>query len=275
MIKKSEWTAAYDELSAAGRRELGEPPSEEELLAYERGELSEAEAARVRKLLVYYPELVRALEPFPFPYEGKPGDAGYLSDEEQEQDWASLRARLGELVAPTSGRAKASRDVQRTSEPVAVWLRRWRISAAAAAALAVLFAGLLVRTQRDIRQLQQELREPRYNVEHRLLLPDGQRGGTLEQPPIPLPSEADYLLLIPALINNPRFPDYRLDIVDLGTKPPRVIWTATGLRRRSDDTFEIWVPRSFLKPGEYRLVVYGLDGGRQETLATYTVRLSS
>jgi hypothetical protein len=268
MIKKSEWQAAFGELIAARRRELGDPPSEEELLAYSRGELSEPEAARVRELLVCYPELIPVLEPLPSPAAGQPGDADGLSQEELAQDWASLQARLGAQQAgrdaAREGELERSAAGWRVAGPALRRLRRWQLSAAAAALLAVVFAGLLVRTQRD-------LREPRYDVEHRLLLPDGERGGT--QQPIPLPSEAEYFLLIPALVNAPQSPGYRLDIVDLNGQGERVMWSASGLRRRSDDTFELWMPRSFLKPGKYRLVLYGLDG-RPVELARYTVRLS-
>lgn len=269
MIKKSEWQAAYGELIAARRRELGDPPSEEELLSYSRGELSEPEAARVRDLLVCYPELIAVLEPLPSPAAGQPEDADSLSQEELAQDWVSLQARLGAQHAGRDAWREGDEETSAAGWPVAGpalrRLRRWQLSAAAAALLAVVFAGLLVRTQRD-------LREPRYDVEHRLLLPDGERGGA-QQPPIPLPSEAEYFLLIPALVNAPRFPDYRLDIVDLNGQGERMIWSASGLRRRSDDTFELWVPRSFLEPGKYRLVLHGLDG-RPVELARYTVRLS-
>lgn len=288
MIKKSDWAAAYRELIVEGRQRLDEPPEEEQLLAYFRGELSEEETARVREILVYYPELVRALEqPFSVPFEGKPGDAEVLSDEEMAQDWESLQARLGKTAtAEISERSRRwwrwskekrqRRNVDEASawnvEPLVRQLRVWRLSSAVAAMLAVTFFGLYLRTQWTAKQ---ELSQPRVNLDHRLLMPDGQRGSVTAQPPVPLPSKTDYFLLIPALINHPQYPDYQLDIFDLSEAKPRKIWSRKGLRRRSDDTFNILVPRAFLKPSQYRLDLYGVEpGGQRQPLATYTIRFS-
>jgi hypothetical protein len=140
--------------------------------------------------------------------------------------------------------------------------------------LAVFLGGLLLRSQQELHRLQHEIREPRANLEHRLLLPDGQRGGP-EQPPIPLSSQADYFLFIPALIDQSGYPDYQLDLLDLSASPPRTIWSGKGLSRRSDDTFEVLVPRAFLTPGKYRFVLSGLSGTHKRELARYTVRLSA
>ncbi|HKO56970.1 MAG TPA: hypothetical protein VJ276_13930 [Thermoanaerobaculia bacterium] len=66
MSTRSEWEAAAEEFMATERERLGGPPTPEEVVAYARGELPEAEAARVRSLLVYYPELTSVLtEPAP------------------------------------------------------------------------------------------------------------------------------------------------------------------------------------------------------------------
>jgi hypothetical protein len=287
MIKKSDWQATYRDLIAEGRTRLGEPPAEEEILAYFRGELAEKEAARVRELLAYYPELARALQgpPLPESYDGKPSDADFLSDEELARDWASLQARVlaseskvaasaasaGAWLEPLPAVGVASEIFRRQRRPDQE-LRLWRLSTVAAALLAVVFGGLYSLAQWTVQRMTQELREPRFNLEHRLLLPDGQRGSV--QRAIPLSSEADYFLLTPALINQPQYPDYRLEIVDSSLTPPRPIWSGTGLRRRSDDTFAVWIPRSFLKPGKYKLVLYGIEGRRNDLLSTYTVRLS-
>lgn len=274
MIKKSDWEAAYRDLIVEGRKRVGEPPTEDELVAYSRNELSEAEATRVRELLVYYPELASALEaPFPFPYEGKPGDADFLSEEELERHWASLQARI-QANAPVTAKAIPAISASWPTQQLIRRLRYWQLSAAAAAVLAVTFGSLFLLAQWTV---QRERSQPRVNLEHRLLLPDGQRGSATAQPPIPLPSETDYFLLIPALINHPQYPDYQLEIFDLREATPRQIWSRNGLRRRSDDTFEILVPRAFLKPGKYRLDLYGLeaDGKKhQPPLARYTIRLS-
>lgn len=65
MITKNDWDAALDEWVAAERERLGGPPTPEEVVAYTRGELTGADAARVRALLVYYPELTSLLTEVP------------------------------------------------------------------------------------------------------------------------------------------------------------------------------------------------------------------
>jgi hypothetical protein len=284
MIKKNDLDAAYRDLIAEGRQRLGEPPTAEEVAASLQGELPEKEAARVRELLVYYPELVSAHEaPILFPYEGKPGDADYLSEEELARDWASLQARIHAeqeqqvAASPAPAIQPAPRPPAPEKEGWFGWIGEMfplKPVAAGATLLAILFCGLSIHYRVELQRLGKELREPRFNLEHRLLLPDGKRGGAAEQPPIPLTSEAEFFLLIPALINHPPYPAYRLEILDLSVEPPRTIWEGNGLRRRSDDTFEIWVPRAFLKPGNYRLDVYGVEASAEKLLETYTVRLS-
>jgi hypothetical protein len=63
MITKNDWDAALDSWVIAERERLGGPPTPEEVVAYTRGELAPPDAARVRALLVYYPELTSLLTP--------------------------------------------------------------------------------------------------------------------------------------------------------------------------------------------------------------------
>jgi hypothetical protein len=278
MIRKTDWQTAYRDLIAEGRQRMGDPPTVEEIEAYLRGDLAAEDAERVRELLIYYPELADAMEaPFPFPNKGKPGDADFLSAEEVARDWAAIQAQILPTAA-ASGRPRAG-DLSAPGRLRRFWswerdLRPWQLSGLAAALLAVFLGGLLLRSQQELRRLQHAIREPRTNLEHRLLLPDGQRGGTAEQPPIPLSSQADYFLFIPALIDQSEYPDYQLELLDSSAAPQRPVWSGKGLRRRSDDTFEVLVPRAFLKPGKYEFVLSGLRGTEKQTLARYTVRLS-
>lgn len=253
MIRKSDWAAVYRELLADGRQRFGEPPTTEEIVAYSHGELPPAEACRVQEYLALHPELARALaEPVPESVRAEPGAPDFLSAEEIASDWTALQDRLG--------LARPRRD------------RLWRPLALAASLLAVVSGGLYVQSQREVSRLARELREPLVNPEHRLLLPDGERGAA--RPDILLPAAADHFLLKPALVGHPDFADYRLKIIDTSGPEPRVVWDRTGLRRLSDDTFELWVTRDFLSSEEYRLELYGIDESREETLLTkYTLRL--
>jgi hypothetical protein len=61
MITKTDWDAALDAWVDSECERLGGPPTQEQLAAYLRGELPPDEAARMRALLVYYPELTPLL----------------------------------------------------------------------------------------------------------------------------------------------------------------------------------------------------------------------
>jgi len=61
-MSRNDWDAALDEWVAEERERLGGPPEPEEVVAFLRGELPEADAARVQALLVYYPELTPLLD---------------------------------------------------------------------------------------------------------------------------------------------------------------------------------------------------------------------
>ena len=62
MTTKDDWDAALDVWAREERERLGGPPEPEEVVAFLRGELPPEEAARIRALLVYYPELNTLLD---------------------------------------------------------------------------------------------------------------------------------------------------------------------------------------------------------------------
>lgn len=131
---------------------------------------------------------------------------------------------------------------------------------ALAAVLAIAFAGLYF-------QAESKLTAPRITSSEQVLLPDGRRG---VDEPATLSAQGDSYLLIATLINEQRFPHYRLEIVDAkGTS----LWTRSDAQPRNDDTFALVVPRAFLAPGTYQIVVSGVDGVRQEKITSYTVRV--
>lgn len=244
MMGKSDWDAAAAEFVERERKRRGDL-TPEQLAAYERGELSEEEAARVQALLVVYPEWTAEPEHDP------------LSDAEMARDWESVKARLvGETVdAPRRTTAFPS------------------LLAVAAALLAVSFVALL-QSRSTIARLSKERSEPRVHGQRHELLPLGDRGGGSGQRAYPLTGSEENFLLVPTLVNHPRFPDYRLEIVALDSEPPKTIWKAAGLMRDPDrETFEISVPRTFLAPGVYRLDLYGLDRGKSALLARYLLRV--
>jgi hypothetical protein len=211
------------------------PPTAEEMLAYMRGELSAADEEWVRERLIGYPELVRTLTA-PFPEAAEPGDPDYLSDAEFASRWNRNPGRV---------------------------LQFWPAFGAIAATLAVVFAALFVRERA-------ELSRPRAASEYQALLPDGQRGSG--DKPMTVTATGDSYLFVVAVIGQPAFDDFRLQIVD-AAKPEEPLWKSRTLRRGPNDTFTILVPRAFLKPGKYQVVLDGVSGARQERVATYTFRV--
>lgn len=82
------WQEVSRALMANQRVELGDPPTAEEMLAYSRGGLPEAEEERIRDLLVAYPELAR-MYGAAFPDEGE-----NVSEAELAAAWNALERRI-------------------------------------------------------------------------------------------------------------------------------------------------------------------------------------
>lgn len=236
MIRKSDWQAVQDEMIAEDRRTLGEPPTAEEVLAYSRGELAPEEEARVRSLLVAYPELTIALTA-PFPTEDGEG----VSEEEVSRRWKSFRAQV--------------QPEEKKEEKTGTVLQFWRASFALAATLALVFGGLLWRETRS---------QPRVLGEARELFAGGQRGGS--SPPVTLDAGAPSVLIVP-LYASGSFERYRLELVGAND---RVLWHSDPLKRPRDDAFRIEVS---LDAGDYRVVLHGIQGAREQELDTYPLRV--
>jgi hypothetical protein len=243
MTTKSELSAANRDLISQNRLALGEPPTAEEVLAYTRGELAPDEEACMRERLIAYPDLVRTLTT-PFPEGADPDHPDYLSDHEFARHWKSLQKRRR---PSDSGR------------------QFWRAFGAVAAAVAVVLGGLLWRAE-------MQLKQPAAVWEQQDLYPDGQRGigGQVNT----LTTHGDSYLLVPSLGPDLAVDKLRAEIVDV-SNPSRTVWSSKAMPRTPDGSLVIVVPREFLTPGTYRLVVYGITGERQEPLSSYTLRVAA
>jgi hypothetical protein len=241
MNTKPNFAAIHDQTSA-GSREVVPAPAAEEVLAYFEGRLSGPDESRVQQLLVAHPEMVRAaLAPFPTD-DAEPGNPDFLSQEELDRRWETLQR----LVHGTHGTHV---------------LRFVSAFAAIAASIAIVFGVMLWQSQTNARR-------PRVILNEQVLLPDGQRGSSAEMP-VSLTTESDSYLLVVPVLHAADFNDYRLEIVSSAS--PRPMWRSTSVSRPPSDTLAIVVPRAFLPSGRYQVVLYGLSGGRDERLASYTV----
>jgi hypothetical protein len=242
MITKSELSAANSDLLTEDRLSIGEPPTAEEVLAYTRGELTTDQEARMRERLIAYPELMRTLTA-PFPEPAEPDHRDYLSDHEFARHWKALQKRR--------------RQPQRG-------LPFWRAFGSIAAALAVVFGALLWRAQT-------ELKKPQAVWEQQELYSDGRRG--VDGEPAKLSADGESYLLVPMLGADVTADKLRAEISDVAANSSRMVWSSRVVRRTSNGSFVILVPRDSLKPGTYRLVVYGVTGERQEPLNAFTFRV--
>jgi hypothetical protein len=237
MINRTDWHAVRDALIADDRAKLGEPPTVDELLAYERGELSEEDAERVKQLLVAYPELARAYAT-PFPSEGDDD----LPVEVIDRQWIAFRAANGDG----------------SSERV---LQFWRGFAAIAATVAISFGAMLWHTHTQ--QLM-----PRVLPEPPQLTPDGRRG-LPGQPQSTITPSGDSVLLVVSLVGPTDYETYRLELVNSDSHER--IWSSKPLRPTSSNTFYVEVPSRVLPAGTYQVIAYGLRGKAEEPVATYTI----
>ncbi len=253
-MNRSDWQAVRDAMIADDRASLGEPPSVDELLAYERGELSKENAERVQQLLVAYPELARAYAT-PFPSDdAKPGDSDYLAGDVIDRQLIAFRAGNRSSAANVDGDGSNGRLLQ-------FWLRASASVAAIAATVAIVFGAMLWRTRT-------ELLRPHVLPEAAILTPDGRRGGA-EQPQAAITPAGDSLLLVVSLVGPTDYETYRLELVS--TESHKRLWSSDPLRATISNSFNVEVPSRALPAGTYQVIAYGLRGNAQEQVATYTI----
>jgi hypothetical protein len=244
MNPRSNWHAVHEALTEQSRRSYAEPPTAEELLAYRRREVTPEEEERIRALLVAYPALAHAVVQTGPPEEPQPGDADYVSAQEVDRRFRALRKRLH----------RDHREAGRV-------LYFFQVSTAVAATLALAFGVLLWKAR-------SELGQPRLAWEEQLLLPDSRRG--ISDTMVTLRAQGESVLLIAPLFDPEKYANYRLELIDASAGA--TLWTSNA-KRGDNDTFAILVPRRFLRPGLYQLVLYGVSEQRQERLASYTLRV--
>lgn len=164
---------------------------------------------------------------------------GELPEEEEE--------RIRELLVcyPDLARAIATPLLDEGEKPAAErrpWF--WQFASGIAAAIAILLGATLWNAR-------QELRSPRVATEEVLLLPGGARGGASGV--VTLGGSEPVLLVLPLTQQHETF---RVEIVE----GDRVVWKSGAVRPRNDETLSIIVPRSFLHPGRYLVVLYDDQG---------------
>ena len=237
MMNRSDWQAVRDAMIADDRAKLGEPPTVEELLAYERGELSNEYAERVRQLLIAYPELARAYAA------AFPSDDAELPPDVIDRQWNAFRGM--------------SRGAGATV------LQFWRWSAAVAAAVAIVFGAMLWQTHG-------ERMRPHVLPEAIVLTPDGRRGAG-PTPQAMINPRGDSVLLVISIVGPTDYETYRLDLVRSDSHER--VWSSGPLRRPNSDAFNVEVPSRTLRDGKYEVIAYGLRGSAEAPVTTYVIEV--
>jgi hypothetical protein len=239
MINRTDWQSVSDALIADDRAKLGEPPTADELLAYERGELSSDDAARVQQLLVAYPELARAYAT-PFPSD----DEADLPAEVIDRQWNAFRgANKGESGTRV--------------------LQFWRGLAAIAATVAIALGALLW-------HMRAEQLIPHVLPEPSVFTPEGGRGLPGHNDSTITPS-GDRVLLVLSLMDATDYETYRLDLIRSDSRER--IWSSDPLPAPKNNSFNVEIPSRALRDGTYQMIAYGLRGNAREQIATYTIEV--
>jgi hypothetical protein len=242
MITKSDWQAVHEELTAEDRRKLGEPPTTEEMLAYSRGALSTANTERVRAWLVSNPDMARALtQPFPED-DARPGDPDYVSEEEIERRLAALKQQTA-----------ASRAEGRVVQFRPMWT-------ALAAALALVFGVLFVRSELEVRRM-----TSRPQATQNITLESEQGRGVQEPTRVSVKTEFITLLAMPPDLPGEQ---YRVEITEINATSGRR-WESPAMV--NDGVLSVLVPRHYLEPGRYSVKVYG--GADKQALDSYKLSI--
>jgi hypothetical protein len=225
MVNRGEWEAAYRDVLERGRERAGDPPTPEELVAWSRGKLPENEAERIRELLAYYPDLAQALAEGDAAADDEPP---ILTREHLATDWELLQERMSPTVRPHVAAAASST----MSSDRRIWL-------IAALIPTFLFAGLWVQSRLTIRTLQQQLVQPRTNLERVVLLENMTRGGSAATP-VKLQDSTGYVLLTLTVVNAVKADAFHVPRSFLTSRTYAVDLYAD---KRQIGTYDLWLSR--------------------------------
>jgi len=269
---QDDFDTAVKAIMAARREALGEPPSPEELLAYRDGRLEPEKRARLETAMALHPDAARALADLAaFPdVEAAPGTPE-ITEEDVTARWQAFQKRLPERPAQPSfpnpkvgeGLASSLTDEKRRAP------RRRRSPWLAAAALVLFGFGWLAGFFDHMWQSA----GPAINVQTAELLP--RQGDELRSAPSPVErqngSEELMLVLGGDLHGERAFTEYEADVHDAAG---RRLWSRHGLRPTALGTFQLAFHRAALRPGTYRIDLFGRGAEGRTRLATYDLRLA-
>ena len=238
--------AAIQESADAARRNLGAHPSQEELIAYHQRNLAPEEDDRVRDHLVACSECRGALLCFDDLLRPSPAAEPPFSEIELAAAWRRFRERLRPRVP--------------------WWLR---------AAAAVLLVGAAALSYWSIGLYHElaELSRPQLNTPILDLLPqDTVYLGRSASAEIALPANVRFFTVVLNSSVRRSHGDYA---VEISRADGRRIYAGQGLERNAFGSFTLTLARRTMKPGEYRIHLFGLTDGKREPIGQYVLRIAA
>ena len=245
-------------LGERARRDSGQHPAVEQLVAYRAGTLPSDQEERLRDHLVLCRECAgMLLDLASFPDLEPPAGVPALSDEEVAAALLRIQPRL-ERAAHQPALAQV---VPLRREPTP---RPSRFVYVLAAALAFMTVGLIWRVI-SLNGTVRNLSAPRFDVALVDLVPSTEvsRAGGAEESTVPRGGDRFVLLL--NLREEPSQSSFEADLLDSkGT----LLWRGRAAGG-SKTSFTLDMPRRLTPPGRYRIDLYGIDGSRRTKLADY------
>lgn len=254
MNKKPSLDALLRDLTPERLRQLGEPPSAEELDAYADGRLTEKEAEALRERLAWDRESRdTVLDLVSFPDVPPPSEGDRLSDDELAQAWERLQEEIPE----------------EPDERPRVVYGPWYVKSSVLGTLAALFflatVGLSFWNLRLARHLD-ELSAPRALDDLVTLTPvRSMRSGE----PVENLSRGDATLAIGLSLQGASYSKYLVELVD---DRGAVVWQGTA-KESLGGVVLFSLPHDFLTAGNYRALLYRVEDER-ELLDEYPFRIA-
>ena len=262
MSGRDDLSAAGEAIMARKRKELGDPPTPEELLAYRDGRLDPVARERLESKVAVHPDAARALADLAAFPDVEPGPGvPDLFDKDVDAGWNAFRGRLETLPRPepASVRSISARST-------------WSPTLLAAAAVLLLSVGLGGYLAGRASRTAPQPAGPSRNVQIAELQPVTGDVFRAPEAPLELPESSEALVLILALPGTKEFTRYEAEIRD---QDGRILWSGGGLNPNPLGNVQMSFPRSAFTPGVYRIDLFGLDeAGKRRKVAGYELRVA-
>lgn len=242
------------------RQAIDRHPSPEQIVAYHERRLSPQETEDVRAHLAACPDCTAQLLLLADLLDEDDEPGSDISPANLDAAWQRQRARL--FPAPSVVSLEARR--RRGPSP------RWAWTTAASLGLAAaLLAAMVVDQRRTIERLAQ----PQANPPLVNLAPVGStRQGAQEASVLRLPADAERAWVILNPVAELDASTYDVEVV---APDGEVVLRLQDLSSSEEGNFRLEIPRGVLRPGEYRVLLFGKTAGQRQIVDEFALRVLS